>query len=69
MSYAFYCLSKRYHLFKRVESFSHMHTHSVLLRGAAASCGLHAASGRIKSNPGSVASELGLAAMIFALSC
>lgn len=48
---------------------THIDTQSVQFRGGVLSCGLHAASGRIKSNPRSVTSELELAAERFALSC
>lgn len=42
-------------------------TQSAQCRGGVLSCGLHAASGRIKSNPGPVTSELQLAAEKFVL--
>lgn len=46
---------------------THTDTQSVQFRGGVLSCGLHAASGRIKSNPRSVTSELELAAEICSL--
>lgn len=65
-----HCLCSAERLFKAA-GITSKHTHSALycFRGVTVSCGLHAASGRIKSNPGSVASELERAAGRFAPSC